>query len=656
MAVGTTSGASFTISSASTTAQTLGAGAGQTGTITATGALTVSGGTVAVTISGNNATLTNLGILQQTGTGRAIRDNTGVTGLTITNGSVTNSTALMQTADADVIQMNVANGSVTLHNYGLMSSLNASGGGSQAVDFSAITSGANVINNYATGIMQAVEADAVRPGVNGVVYNAGLMKSISTTGSSSDGVDAQSNTGVQVTNDTTGVIEGARHGITGGAATATVTFTTSVTNDFGGIIKGDNGSGINLDGFNANQTATIINNGTITGNGHDFSGNLVSRDGDGIDVDGVVSITNTGIIRSINAFSIPADGVGFSEGITVGGGTIINSGTIEGLVAAGNTNAVGRGITLAGNDITSGPLAGTREAIYANATITNQSGGLIRGQSDSAIAVDGPASGFTVVINNNAGATIRGGGSSTLLTAAIRTGADNDTINNAGMIDGSSDGLAINMGAGNNTLKITGGSILGSIDGGVGGTNAMIVDVGAANRFTLSGSVSDFNTVEVKSGALSLGASNEFDSLENLILSGGTFDLNNFSEGAAGMAGIGNFFLSANSTLDFGDLGLGSNMVAFGGVGTHVVGTLLQVADYDFGSDHLFFTGSASDFISQYAQTDVCFDDRCGYRTISSNGYFEVLQVPEPMTLSLVVVGLAGLGYRRRTQVQRLGA
>ena len=118
---------------------------------------------------------------------------------------------------------------------------------------------------------------------------------------------------MQVTNDTTGVIEGARHGITGGAANATVTFTTSVTNNLGGIIKGDNGSGINLDGFNANQTATIINNGTITGNGHDFSGNLVSRDGDGIDVDGVVSITNTGIIRSINAFSIPADGIGFQR-------------------------------------------------------------------------------------------------------------------------------------------------------------------------------------------------------------------------------------------------------------------------------------------------------------------------------------------------------
>ena len=75
------SAANFNITGPSTTAQTLGSGAGQTGTITDTGSLTVSGGTNAVTITGNNATLTNLGTLEQTGTGRAIRDNTGVTGL-----------------------------------------------------------------------------------------------------------------------------------------------------------------------------------------------------------------------------------------------------------------------------------------------------------------------------------------------------------------------------------------------------------------------------------------------------------------------------------------------------------------------------------------------------------------------------------------------
>jgi hypothetical protein len=129
------SAASFTINSPSTSAQTLGSGAGQNGAITDTGSLIVNGGTNAVNITGNNATLTNLGTLEQTGTGRAIRDNTGVTGLTINNGSTTDSSAVIQAADGDVIQMNKSPASVTLNNYGMMTSLNASAGGSQVVDF-----------------------------------------------------------------------------------------------------------------------------------------------------------------------------------------------------------------------------------------------------------------------------------------------------------------------------------------------------------------------------------------------------------------------------------------------------------------------------------------------------------------------------------------
>lgn len=501
-----------------TVAQTLGNAGSETGTVNATGTLSVSGSTVAITISGINATLNNYGTILQTGTGRLIRDNTGVSGLLINNGSLTNSTALMQSADADVIQMNKPVATVTLNNYGTMTSLNASAAGSQVVDFNAITTGANTVNNFATGIIQASQADAVRPGVNGLVNNSGTIISTSTNGSSSDGVDVQSNTGVNVVNANnwnsanpstpgSGLIEGARHGITGGLQTSIknpgdietndIAFTTTVTNNLGGTIQGDNGSGINLDGLSALQTATVINNGTITGNGHDFSGNLLSRDGDGIDVDGLAYITNTGIIRSINAFSIPSAGVAYSEGITIGGGTITNSGTIEGLVAAGNTNAVGRGITLTGNDIIFGPLLGTREAIYGNAVVTNNAGGLIRGDSDSAIAVEGPASlsGFTVQINNNSGATIRGGG---VTNAAIWVRSDNVpanpniTVNNYGSIDGSSSEKAIELGKGDDTVTLFSGSTVnGSMNGGDG--NDRLNFNGWRGR--LSGSVVNWETI-----------------------------------------------------------------------------------------------------------------------------------------------------------------
>src|SRR5262249_47181346 len=147
------------------------------------------------------------------------------------------------------------------------------------------------------------------------------------------------------------------------------------------------------------ETVTIQNAGSITGNG-------VTGDGDGVDVDGLVNLTNTGTIKSLNSAAAPSGSPpSQSEGVTVGGGTITNSGTIEGDVASGNPNAVGRGITLAGVD-----TSGTPEPIYANSSINNQAGGLIRGQTDSAIAIDGAASGFTITITNAAGATIEGGG------------------------------------------------------------------------------------------------------------------------------------------------------------------------------------------------------------------------------------------------------
>jgi hypothetical protein len=242
--VDTAHAATFEITAGQTsnTAQTL--AAGQTGTIDATGTLSIGGSTgVAVTVTGNS-TITNNGSLIDTTTGRAIRDNTGNLTLTVTNGVG----ALMQTADNDVIQMNKASSNVVFYNYGKLVSSNASLGGAQAIDFNAITTGSNKLYNYATGEIDAYEADAVRPGVNGFVYNDGLIKSTNAAGSTdgSDGIDAQSNSGITIVNATTGTasvagtgtIEGARHGITGGNTDVGTSgaYTLSVTNNLGGTI------------------------------------------------------------------------------------------------------------------------------------------------------------------------------------------------------------------------------------------------------------------------------------------------------------------------------------------------------------------------------------------------------------------------------------
>jgi subtilase-type serine protease len=477
-----------------TTAQILGVG-GATGVVESGGnlILPVGNSSVAITVTGD-ATITNSGTIQQLGTGRAIRDNTGGLTLTVTN----NVGALILATDGDVIQMNKADSNVTFNNYGTLNSLNVSNGGAQGIDFNAITTGSNVLHNFATGVILANEADSVRPGVNGFVYNDGIIKSTNNVGStsSSDGVDLQANSGVTVVNATTGtvtapgtgLIEGARHGITGGNTDVTTngTFTLNVTNNQGGTIRGDNGSGINIDGFNNKELVTIVNHGTIIGSG-------VAGDGDGVDVDGMVNIVNTGTIRSVQAFNDT------SEGVTVGGGTIVNSGTIEG----DNVNGgIGRGMTLAGldKDPTTDAAIPT-EGIFGNTSVINS--GLIRGQTDSGIAVTGAATPYTLTITNLAGGTIEGGGPT---AAAISTGAQNATVINYGTITADASGRAVDLGSGNSSLQILGGSavINGGISGGTG-TSSLTINPGSGNSFNYAGAISNFSTVEIGGGTVTLG-------------------------------------------------------------------------------------------------------------------------------------------------------
>ena len=486
---------------------------GQAGTVDAGGMLSVAGATDAISVTGN-ATLTNNGTILQTGTGRGIRDNTGKLTLTVTNGVG----ATIQTADADVIQMNKKNSNITFNNAGTLISLNASAGGSQAIDFNAITTGTNVLNNAATGLIEANEADAVRPGVNGVVNNDGIIRSTNNPGStdSSDGVDLQSNTGITVVNATTGtqttpgtgLIEGARHGITGGNKDTTTdgTFALSVTNNLGGTIQGDNGSGINIDGLNGNELVTVINHGTIIGNG-------VAGDGDGVDVDGLVHLTNTGTILSKQAFN------DVSEGVTVGGGTIVNSGAIEG----DNVNGgLARGITLAGLDKdpdTDAPIP--VQGIYGDTTITNS--GLIKGQNGAGIAATGAATNFKLSITNLAGGTIEGGNAS---EAAIATGANNATIVDYGTITALAGAKAVDLGSGNSSLQILGGSaqITGDISGGTGSSTLSIVP-GAGNSFSYSGVISNFAGVAIGDGTVSLSGASTYSG--DTTVTGGTLVLAN---------------------------------------------------------------------------------------------------------------------------------
>ncbi|AYD03454.1 autotransporter domain-containing protein [Neorhizobium sp. NCHU2750] len=314
--------------------------------------------------------------------------------------------------DSDEDDDTTATGTVVLNNAGVIASVGTGDEAGQAIDFDKIASGKGsvTINNYATGEITATDADAVRPGENGVVNNWGKIISSApdnTSGdpdddTSNDGIDFQGHAGT-VHNYAGGLISGARHGITSDVDV-------NVTNDAGATIIGRNGSGVGSDG-----DGTVVNYGTIEGTIDD---NSVNGDGDGVDIDGLATITNYGTIEGTGAKGEKDGSPNTSEGIAAGGGTILNLGT--GSVISGTDNAI-----------------------------------LI----DDSDAGDAPYA--TKIVNEG---TIKGEGG-----FGIRlVGEQDDVISNYGTISATA-GPAIEMGGGNDTLNIyTGSSIIGTIDGGTG--------------------------------------------------------------------------------------------------------------------------------------------------------------------------------------------
>jgi len=630
-AISATHAANFNISTASTTAQTL--SSGQTGTVTSTGSLTVSGSTtVAVTITGN-ATLTNSGQIKQTAAGRVIRDNTGGLTLTVTN----NNGALMQAADADVIQMNKADSNITFYNYGSLISQNASAAGNQAIDFTAITSGTNSLYNYSTGIIRATAADAVRLGVNGVLDNSGIIEATPITSgtspnrdaSSSDGVDMQTNTGAKITN--SGSISG-RHGITGGTAGGSTTIDIEVTNNLGGTITGVNGSGVNID--NVGSFAKVTNYGTITGNFDNTKYDI--GDGDGVDVDGTVNISNYG-----NIIGNGASAGNNSEGISIGGGTITNA---VGASIYGQNNT---GTASAGNGILVDDSNGG--AAYAATTVTNS--GTIRGYSGFGIKMIGS---YNDTITNNAGGTIRGAGTG----AAIQTGDGSDTVTNAGAIIGDN-GSAIDLEGGNDTLKIQGGSaiITGDVSGGTG-TNTVEIDLGSGNSFAYAGSFSNFSTVQIKSGTSTLSGANAYTGTTQV--TGGTLVLDGngrLSDTSTLNLDGGRLELSDSSTQTFASLSLTANSVidlnsdsvlTLSALGTVSGATSLSVINTG-GSIFRFLGDLTSDVNFQTLLGNTTVNG--GAATASYDGTYTTV-VPEPGTVGLIGLGVAfaiGMARRRKS-------
>ncbi len=429
-----------------TTALTL--STGDSLTVSSGGTVNVSS-TEAVTITGA-AAITNDGILKGTGK-KALIINTPLAAGTV----------------------------LTIVNTGTLTSTNK-----QVIDFTNQTTAIAARLTNSGVINGAVDKDTVRAAAGMTIINTGTIctgtySSGSCFGSNSDAgdaIDAQANAGVSL--DNSGLISGAKHGITGDEGV-------TVINRAGASLIGRNGSGVNIDNADFNSltgavtairsSATVTNYGLISG---DYAGSG-NGDGDGVDVDGIATIINYGTIRGTGAGGVDSGSLpNASEGIAMGGGTIDNK---AGAIIQGASAAI-----LVDNGSGGSGVGAT--------TITNA--GTITGQASYAIKLVGN---FNDTITNTG--TIAGTGA-----LAIDMGAGNDSLTTSGVITTTVPGTAITLGAGNDSMAVTGGRITGGdISGGDGTDGIVFFSPGATGSFTASGTVRDFETVDIKGGTVTLG-------------------------------------------------------------------------------------------------------------------------------------------------------
>ena len=322
----------------------------------------------------------------------------------------------------------------------------------------------------------------------------------------------------------------------------------------------------------------------------------------------------------------------------------LNASETIGTLAGGG--ATGGNVNIQGNTLTMGDQ---RDSTFAG--VISGTGGAVVKQGAGVIALTG-ANTFTGGTTLSAGTLIAGNDS-----ALGSTGAQAVTFN-GGRLASDNDArslpnnLTVNNVAGN---QITGTNSV-TLTGTAGGTGTLEVALtNPAKSFTVNPATANSfapDMLRLTSGTLLLGGSNKIGDATKMNFNGGRLGLNNFSEGSAGTAGLGAMTLSASSTLDYGTLGAGANLVEFGGVGTHTAATALQVTNYDVGSDHLYFTGATSDFTSAFGQNEVSFNGTSGYAAISFGSYYEIVAVPEPATI-FGAMGLLGfIVWRERRRAR----
>ena len=489
----------------------------------------------------------------------------------------------------------------------------------------------------------------------------------------------------------------------GGLATVS-TLTVTGTGTFSGSIN---------DGASTRKTALTKSTGgvlTLSGSSNYTGTTTISA--------GILNIQNNAGLGSTTGGTSVANGatLQLQGNITVGAEALsLNGGAASGqtgaLVNVSGTNTYGGAITIAASssisaasssvlNLTGGVIKnGTTLTLTGGGTINISGTGISGASANSDLVVDGVTTNLNVANNYNGPTFIRNAGvlnanvTNALPTVNGRTAVtmDDSGTGSSNLTLGASQSAASLTGAststialGSNTLTVGASSGSTTFAGIISGTGGNLIKDGASTQ-VLSGANTYTGTTTINAGTLEAGAAGALGSTANilvntggtLLLSGSGDRVNNstttftLAGGKLDAAGLSETFgaltLTDDSIIDFG--GGASTLTFADSTNLWTSGKILSIWNWSGtpvsggGTDQLRFTGNGLNPTTQLAQIKFYSGPGTGLLT----GFFgndfvggvgEVVPVPEPSSIAMVMglLGLIGWRERRKGAISRRGA